>query len=127
MSRWSYPVWKSPGGPPEVWGRNAWGWLHGLAISYPLKPTAADARLAADLLKKFFRAIPCPLCHVHIREHVMQFPPELASGQAFQLWVWKFHNAVNRRLRKPLIDLTEYLLAYDDEIKKARLSDYSDR
>jgi hypothetical protein len=86
------------------------------AINYPPNPTTVDARVAFRRIWTFVSRLPCAECRDHATRFVLQNPPNLASTYALQAWVWKFHNAVNLRLGKPLIPYEEYQRLYADEI-----------
>lgn len=48
--------------------------------------------------------LPCSKCRRHAREYIHEHPPE-EEPNSFR-WGWEFHNAVNWRKRKPLVDYT---------------------
>lgn len=102
--------------PKSSWGPRAWYWLHVTAINYPPSPTPVDARIAESRIWGFVTHLPCASCRDHATQFVRQRPPSLESTYALQAWVWRFHNAVNLRLGKPLIPYEEYLRLYADEI-----------
>jgi len=105
------------------WGPSGWKWLHGMAISYPASPTMDDAVAAVHALYNFRMRVPCVECVAHFSEYLTASAtmPELASGEAFQLWMWRFHNVVNVRLHKRYMPFTEYLQTWREEIEAADL------
>lgn len=48
--------------------------------------------------------LPCSKCRKHAQEYIHENPPE-RKPNSFR-WGWKFHNTVNRRKGKPLVDYT---------------------
>ena len=108
--RWS-PLWSK-----FEWGPRAWRWLHMMAIEYPEKPTPEDRMRAVARIQNFLTNLPCKLCRQHAKEHHAQDPPTLGSSYQLQNWVWRFHNAVNDRLKKPTVSYPEYLKLYMSEI-----------
>lgn len=108
--------WAWPALPKNEWGPKGWNWLHVLAINYPPAPTRVDARVALHRIWKFVTHLPCTECRGHATRFFRENPPSLASTFSLQAWVWKFHNAVNLRLKKPLVSYAEYQRLYADEI-----------
>lgn len=103
----------------DEWGRQGWAWLHNLAINYRYTPTQEDARAAFRQVWDFATQLPCPECRLHATQYVRAHPPNLADTYAFQHWVWEFHNAVNRRLKKPEVSYEDYQELYAAEILRA--------
>ena len=108
--------WAWPRIPKWEWGPRGWKWLHVTAINYPLKPTLTDASIAHRRIWNFVANLPCPECRDHATRFFHQRPPVLLSAGDLQVWVWRFHNAVNLRLGKPLASYGDYLRLYADEI-----------
>jgi mitochondrial FAD-linked sulfhydryl oxidase len=96
-------VWDWPEMPRRQWGPIAWGWLHRVAEEYPDRPTKAEANNAGLRLKNFFDGLPCPECKKHAYRYLLRNPPDLSGNEAFRMWAWRFHNAVNARLGKRLV------------------------
>lgn len=46
--------------------------------------------------------LPCPTCRRHAWEYIRRYPPEKQPNSF--LWGWQFHNSVNERKKKPLMD-----------------------
>lgn len=105
-------VWRWPRGPPSSWGPPAWGWLHREAIAYPQAPTFADGQLAFRRIWAFVAQLPCARCRSHAIQYILARPPDLASSKKLQEWMWRFHNAVNARLGKPLMPYCRYEALY---------------
>jgi len=99
-------------GPITVWGPRAWYWLHVFAINY----NGTDKEKTLQRLVSFIRTLPCHTCREHGTEYLKQNRPDMSSSETFQLWVWNFHNSVNKKLGKPFVTFDEYLQKYTDEI-----------
>ena len=95
-----------------MWGPRGWRWLHSLAISFPRNPTARDRALARKQLADFIEKLPCKECRAHSAKYFADSPPDLTNSGTFQVWAWKFHNDVNKRLGKPLLPLSAYQQMY---------------
>ena len=94
-----------------VWGPLGWMTLHSISTSYPEAPTPAEKHLASAWLDMFRDTITCPYCREHFGEILMNsrrvFPNFLNSRQDFAIFVFRVHNAVNRRLKKPIYESVE--------------------
>lgn len=104
-----------------MWGPRAWREWHEAAIFYPARPAKADAEAMALRLGRMIAGLPCARCRRHAAEHVRADPPDLRSSLAFQAWVWRFHNSVNRRLGKPELPYDAYLELYAEQLLRAEL------
>lgn len=89
-----------------VWGPLGWMTLHSIATIYPDEPTQAERDLMNSWLDMFRDTITCPSCQGHFREMLaayrQAFPNMLASRQNLAVFTFRAHNAVNRRLNKPI-------------------------
>lgn len=112
---------RDPSPPCPPWCRPAWAALHRAAIRCPDEPSAAEARTLAAGLRAFLAALPCADCRAHATAYAARVPPPCGDGSAaLQSWVWEFHNAVNQRLRKPLVPFEDYCALYADDILRAQ-------
>lgn len=64
----------------------------------------------------------CLVCREHALEYLDKNPPHRAFGYTYKgqemgafRWVWNFHNTVNVRLGKPLLDFESAVSLYYDE------------
>jgi hypothetical protein len=80
--------------------------LHSVASLYPDKPTEAERQLMTTWLDLFRDTITCPTCMAHFSEMLSnyraQFPNMLYSRRDFLLFTFRAHNAVNKRIGKPI-------------------------
>ena len=102
----------------EQWGPRGWAWLHTLAIYYSANPTPQEQRAMFARFWSFIQKLPCPECRLHTIKYARAYPPDFSGSAGFQTWVWRFHNAVNFRLDKPLITSEEYNDIYADDLSK---------
>lgn len=81
------------------WGKGFWMCIHltGADATSPEK-----AQFYCDWLRMIISKLPCGDCRNHAAEYITLNPPELAED-AF-IHSWRFHNTVNRRLKKPEMD-----------------------
>ncbi len=80
--------------------------LHSVASLYPDTPTEPERQLMITWLDLFRDTITCPSCQAHFSEllatYRAQFPNMLYSRRDFLLFTFRAHNAVNRRIGKPI-------------------------
>jgi hypothetical protein len=89
-----------------IWGPMGWMTLHSVATSYPEAPTESEKQLMSSWVEMFRDTITCPHCKHHFGEMLenyrRQFPGYLSSRHEFAMFSFRAHNAVNRRLKKPI-------------------------
>jgi hypothetical protein len=96
------------------WGRPTWWIMHHIGANLP-------QRLSDDLATTFKAFVvclsillPCSECKSHMNVYIQnsEIDPYLQTGDTVFQWTWNFHNAVNKRLSKPLIEYTTALQMY---------------
>ncbi len=110
----------------DVWGPREWMKAHHYAIAYPDAPSAPEKIRGHLWLWGWIQGLPCPECLSHATEYARRFPPRLDSSSSLQTWLWKMHNAVNRRLGKPEMSPVEYRQVYGAEIREKFCRMYGD-
>jgi hypothetical protein len=89
-----------------IWGPMGWMTLHSVATIYPEAPSPSERQLMVSWLDAFRDTITCPSCKGHFTETLAtyraKFPGYLDSRQDFVIMSFRLHNAVNRRLHKPV-------------------------
>jgi hypothetical protein len=105
--------------PKSEWGPRGWHWLHTEAVDYPASPSKTDRLAAFARVWSFLRTLPCPECRVHATNYAREYPPDFSGSAGYQTWAWRFHNAANYRLGKPLMPAEEYRTAYAEEIARS--------
>lgn len=90
----------------SIWGPLGWMTLHSAASLYPDSPTEAERQLLVRWIELFRDTISCPSCQGHFAEMLadyrVKYPNFLYSRREFLLFTFRAHNAVNRRLNKPV-------------------------
>lgn len=98
-----------------IWGPLGWMTLHSVATSYPEVPTLSEKQLMVSWLDMFRDTITCPSCREHftslLATYRKEFPNMLSSRQDFAVFSFRAHNAVNRRLSKPIYNTLEECMA----------------
>lgn len=112
-----------------VWGPLGWMTLHSVSTSYPEQPTQTEQTLMSTWLDMFRDTITCNSCRGHFTEMLAayrrQFPRMLSSRQDFAIAVFRMHNAVNRRLSKPIYDSVDKCMeTLHNNLKTRTAKDY---
>jgi len=112
-----------------IWGPLGWMTLHSVATCYPETPTQSERELMYSWLDMFRDTITCPHCRDHftamLQTYRSSFPSMLNSRQDFSLFTFRAHNAVNRRLRKPIQGtLEECMATLQNNVKTRTAADY---
>ena len=100
---------------PTLWGPNLWKFMHYLTLSYPEQPSEYDV----NKFKNFFMSIgdylPCEKCRYNYKDHLQELPltqNELSCRDNLILWLFNFHNIVNKHLGKKEFTIKEFNDAY---------------
>ena len=94
----------------DAWKRASWVTLHSLSFAYPQNPTPQQKRDMFELLRAFGRLLPCEVCRTHYAAYMERhrlFSPAstaLQSRATLSAFLVDFHNSVNRRLGKRVVD-----------------------
>lgn len=90
----------------SIWGPLGWMTLHSVASCYPDTPVQSETTLMQTWLDMFQTTITCPSCREHfgvaLTSYRRQYPRMLSSREEFLVATFRLHNAVNRRLNKPI-------------------------
>ena len=107
---------------PNKFGPGTWFNIHVIALN---ADTSDKIQSFIIYIRMIVRKLPCSVCRDHGTEYVKTNPPEKfinltnTTGEKIGLfkWSWMFHNDVNARLGKAIIDWdTAYNMYKDDEI-----------
>ena len=80
---------------PEIWGPNAWLFLHTVTFNYPKNPTVIDRNNYYDFFNSLQNVLPCPKCQEHFKLNLQKYPIQLQSRRHLVQWLINMHNAVN--------------------------------
>jgi hypothetical protein len=112
-----------------IWGPLGWMTLHSTAFAYPESPTSSERELMTTWLDMFRDTITCPSCKGHFTDMLasyrMQFPNMLQNRHEFVMFTFRAHNAVNRRLNKPVYSsVEECVTTLRNNVKNRSAKDY---
>ena len=111
---------------PQYVGPGVWLVIHQQAL---LATTPEQQEHFLQLMDELCDKFPCPKCRGHCLQYLEQYPPEdycqvtvEVKGEerplGLFLWSWNFHNAVNSRLGKRLLDWETAYNLYQDHGKE---------
>ncbi len=99
----------------SIWGPLGWMTLHSTAFAYPEIPTTSERDLMYSWLDMFRDTITCPTCKEHfttmLASYRKQFPNMLRGRHDFIIFTFRAHNAVNKRINKPLYSSVDECVA----------------
>lgn len=97
---------------PKNVGPGTWNVIH--RISYAANTDDKQQKFI-QLMKDICDGFPCEICRGHCQEYIKNNPMEKYIGKTITIekekkqlgmfiWGWRFHNAVNKRLKKSIMD-----------------------
>jgi FAD-linked sulfhydryl oxidase len=90
----------------KKWGPLGWATLHSAAAAYPDSPTEYEKEMLSRWIKSFNETILCPSCMKHfadmLGDYAQKHPDWRNSRKNFSQFVFRAHNTVNVRTRKPV-------------------------
>lgn len=97
---------------PKYVGPGTWNVIHRHAFNARTKERQLSF---IDLMNEICSGFPCKICSGHCADYIKNNPMHeylgvtiTINGESLPIgmfiWTWKFHNAVNKRLNKPIMD-----------------------
>jgi hypothetical protein len=108
---------------PKQWGKQAWHFIHMVALNYPVEPKQEDKDRYTKFLKSLGFVLPCEICSEHWKEKIKEYPPNLNNREEFFKWTVDMHNQVNKSNNKRQITYKE---AMNETIKNAQTNPKAD-
>lgn len=93
-------------------GQSTWFYLHAMADHYPITPDVATVALVKDHISGFAAFYPCGECRAHMTQYLIDKPVMADSRLQLVRWMFRFHNSVNTRLGKKVMQSDEYVTRY---------------
>lgn len=86
----------------KTWGTPTWLFMHSF-IEHMSDKCYIDNRVEIiNIYKTLCQLLPCPDCAKHATAHTKNLSERMVPTKAhMRLFLFQFHNAVNKRLRKP--------------------------
>ena len=115
---------------PNYSGPGIWFSLHSLGA---YSKSSEEKRFAISFIKNLQQNFPCGDCKGHFGSYIDTHPlePLINDGneESLFLWTFNFHNAVNHRLRKPIISYEDakYIYYANSEFCMSGCTDEKDK
>jgi hypothetical protein len=109
---------------PKYWGKEAWKFIHWVALTYPTNPTPIDKKNYLKFFESLQDVLPCPFCAVHFKQNMTKNPIRLDNNMELFNWTVEMHNEVNRQNSKKIYTYEEALKeitnpkSYEDKSEK---------
>ena len=113
----------------EKWGPNAWRYLHIVSFTYPDTPSKKERSNIYKFIIGFSQTIPCKQCRYHF---MALSSPDLKSHENSIIFdntdtlsrtIVRWHNAVNKRLSKPLMKYEDAKILYTSSTSNCTTKD----
>lgn len=102
---------------PKIWGPKIWVKIHLMSIDYYDKPTLYQKKWKLTQVSKIPSVIPCRICADdtlnYISSNIDLLYEALESRQKLILFFFNFHNYVNNKLNKDLLQFEEFKNMYN--------------
>jgi hypothetical protein len=107
---------------PKYIGPGVWNTIHRQAYG---ANTPSKQQQFIIFMKDTCYNFPCTVCRGHCTEYIKNNPLEVYIGSTVDdkplglfIWSWKFHNAVNARLKKPIMSWNTAITLYSESNDK---------
>jgi len=99
---------------PEIWGPNAWIFLHTITLNYPNNPSIYDKQYYKNFFMSLQIVLPCEWCSKNYKLHIIKYPIDnyLNSKKDLVTWLIIIHNEVNEILKKKKLNYNEVIEIY---------------
>lgn len=87
-----------------VAGKAYWQTIHNIAAQYPNYPTTNDKVKAKNFFTYLIDNFVCNECTNHAKEYIKKHEPDYSSKKALSKYFCDFHNHVNNKLGKPIVN-----------------------
>lgn len=102
---------------PAYIGPGAWTLLEAEALEARTYQQQVEY---AKYVRRTQKNFPCTHCKKHFADYLVYDPPEKSidpnDRYAMARWIWKFHNAVNKRLGKPFYDWNTFIGKHEPDV-----------
>ena len=84
---------------PELWGSEAWHFLHMVTFTYPSVPTLNEKLQYYKFFLSLQHILPCKNCRINYKKHLNKYPLSkyLGSRKLLIKWLINVHNEINKK------------------------------
>lgn len=101
---------------PSIWGPYYWNMLHFMSSAYDNNPNPSIKASMKNFIQSLPVILPCEDCQDHafhfIKSSSSNVENAIQSRKDLFTFFFNFHNFVNKRLNKPLMELEDALKKY---------------
>lgn len=98
----------------SIWGNACWFLFHVSAIKLKVDSFEQVQKLL-DKIMHICRNLPCPICSGHANEMFRTMRKEsIKTKKDLIMWLFNFHNTVNKRIRLPQFSIEDHNKMYTD-------------
>lgn len=108
---------------PELWGPDAWTFIHSVALTYPVDPTMTQKEGYRKFFTSLVDVLPCSICGKNYERHLVKHPLEQALKSRTTLFRWSvdMHNEVNLLNGKKIVSYDEALALLTERMESRRV------
>jgi len=98
----------------NLWGTEAWSFLHNITFNYPLKPKIEDKKNYYLFFKNIGNILPCSECNKHYKNLFKYIDIKIFLENRYSLiwWLFVIHNLINKRLYKKIYKFEKLIDKY---------------
>lgn len=104
---------------PKLWGKQAWHFIHMVALSYPYMASEETKKKYYDFYESLGHTLPCGTCAKHYKEKFEANPPRLENRNELFRWTVDIHNSVNK-------DIGKNQISYDKALAQVNINSNKD-
>ena len=97
----------------NIWGPQAWTFLHTINFNYPENPTNRDKHNYFNFFYSLKHVLPCETCKKHYEENSTDLENNLDNRDELVKWLIDIHNNVNKTNNKKIYTYDEVYNEYN--------------
>ena len=98
----------------NIWGPQAWTFLHTITFNYPENPTNRDKHNYFNFFYSLKHVLPCEKCKKHYEENSTDLENNLDNKDDLVKWLIDVHNDVNTKNDKSVWSYEDVYNKYQD-------------
>lgn len=102
----------------QYWGPKTWKLIHCVGQNYPSNPTSEDKKKFIDFFHLIPYILPCHKCQFHLLKQYRDdsIYKYLGSKKNLNIWLYRLHNNVNKRLSKKILNYKQANSLYHNKL-----------
>ena len=91
----------------NIWGPQAWTFLHTITFNYPEEPSQRDKHNFFNFFNSLKHVLPCEKCKKHYEVNSTHLENSLNTREDLVKWLIDIHNDVNKKNDKKIYTYSE--------------------